>query len=116
LELIIKILFLILIYMGIFHASTDIVAQKEIIWEIIGSSLIMGNMLLKRNYGGSIGSSSFGTEIEIIDSAGTIPWSLIKNKPDISSGSSASALLGLGAGLGSLFLSATTLALVYRNA
>jgi hypothetical protein len=81
----------------------------------MGSNLIIGYRLLKRNYGGSIGASSFGTEIEIIDSSGRIPWSLIKNKPDISSGSSGTALAGLGAGMASLFLSAGTLGLVYRN-
>jgi hypothetical protein len=76
----------------------------------------MGYRLLKRNYGGNIGASSFGTEIEIIDSSGRISWSLIKNKPDIASGSSGTALAGLGAGMASLFLSAGSLALVYRNA
>jgi hypothetical protein len=82
----------------------------------MGSNLIMGYRLLKRNYGGNIGASSFGTEIEIIDSSGKIDWKLIKNKPDISSGSSVSALAGIGLGLSSLFLSSATLGLVYRNA
>jgi hypothetical protein len=96
---------------GNLQASTDIVAQKE----IIGSYLIIGNRLLKRNYGGAVGASSFNTEIEIVDSSGKIDWRLIKNKPDISSGSSTSALAGIGLGLSSLFLSASTLGLVYRN-
>jgi hypothetical protein len=97
---------------GNFQASTDIVAQKE----IMGSNLVIGNRLLKRNYGGAVGASSFSTEIEIIDTLGRIPWALIKGKPDISSGSSGTALAGLGAGMAALFLSAGSLGLVYRNA
>jgi hypothetical protein len=102
---------------GNFQASTDIVAQKKKKEkEITGSNLVMSGRLIQRNFVGSICSSSLTAELEIVDSAGRISWSSIKNKPDVSSSSSASSLLGLGAGLGALFLSATTLGLVYRNA
>jgi hypothetical protein len=97
---------------GNLQASTDTVAQNE----IIGSNIVMGGRLIQRNFAGSIGTSSFISEVEIVDSAGRISWNLIKNKPDITSGSSGTALAGLGAGMASLFLSAGTLGLVYRNA
>jgi hypothetical protein len=58
---------------GNFQASTDIVAQKE----VIGSNFVMSGRLLQRNCVGSIRSSSLTTAVEIVDSASKIAWSLI---------------------------------------